>query len=137
MTRIEQMMKMHPTHGDMDTKMMMECLEACMECMETCAACADACLAEKNADKLKKCIRLNQDCADICDAMCSILSRQTETEWAIIRDMMEAMATCCRMCAEECEKHASMMEFCKICAEACRRCERSCRKMMQAMPVAA
>ena len=33
----------------------------------------------------------------------------------------------CRLCAQECDDHASRHEHCRVCAEACRACERACR----------
>jgi hypothetical protein len=38
------------------------------------------------------------------------------------------IATCaaCAACGDECERHASMHEHCKICADACRRWEQAC-----------
>ena len=137
MTRIEQMYKTHPTQSEMDSGMMADCLESCMECLETCNSCADACLGEKNVDMLKRCIRLNLDCADLCEVSARILSRQTETDWRLVRSVTDTMAMACRLCAEECEKHAKMHDHCRVCAEACRRCEQSCHKMMGAIPVAA
>ena len=41
-------------------------------------------------------------------------------------DLAHAIAAC-RLCAEECERHAAKMQHCRICGEACRRCERACQ----------
>jgi hypothetical protein len=54
-----------------------ECIEACYDCAQSCTACADACLGEEDPKLLARCIRLNLDCANICDATGKILSRQT------------------------------------------------------------
>lgn len=121
----------------MDLTMMSDCLEACMTCAETCASCADACLGEQNLEMLKRCIRLNEDCRDICVTTAGILSRQTETDWTIVRDMITAAMDAARLCAEECEKHAQMHEHCAVCAQTCRQCEQSCNQMVKAMPLAA
>ena len=120
-----------------DNKLMTECLEACMECAETCSACADACLGEIDSEMLKRCIRLNQDCTDICEAATSILSRQTETDWAIFRGMLDLLFTACRLCADECDKHSRLHEHCRVCAEACRRCVTNCNLILRALPLAA
>jgi hypothetical protein len=42
--------------------------------------------------------------------------------------MLDACDEACRLCAEECGKHAQAMEHCRICAEACRRCAAACRE---------
>ena len=108
------MLKTHPVQGRVDTRMLSDCLEACVECMEICNSCADACLGEKQVDSLKHCIRLNRDCADICEATVRILSRLTETDWRLVHGVVEAMVTACNLCAEECERHADMHEHCRV-----------------------
>lgn len=138
MARIEEMMKTHPMREMMKgTPMLMDCLEACVECAETCLSCADACLAEQDTQMLKRCIRLNEDCADICGTCARILTRQTETDWMLVRDMLRVVQTAARLCGEECDRHADMHEHCRICADACNRCEASCRQAMDALPLAA
>jgi hypothetical protein len=122
---------------DIDLNKLADCLEACVECAETCASCADACLGEEDVSQLKRCIRLNEDCNDICEAAASILSRQTETDYQIVRDLILAMRTACRLCAEECERHARMHDHCRVCAEACRHCEQTCDQTIQVLPLAA
>ena len=39
----------------------------------------------------------------------------------------------CGLCAEECEKHASTHEHCRICAEHCHRCEQACSEAVQSI----
>lgn len=84
---------------------------------------------------LARCIRLDLDCADVCDATGRILSRQTAFDMQMAGTALRACAETCRLCAEECEKHAQEMnmEHCRICAEACRRCESSCNDLLSAM----
>ena len=83
------------------------CIDACSACVETCTACADACLAEKDMERLITCIRLNQDCAAVCAATGSIMSRANKVGH---RQLLEAqLTTCiafCRACAAECRRHA-------------------------------
>jgi hypothetical protein len=78
---------------------------------------------------LARCIRLNNDCADLCTATARILSRQTEPDAAVIRAAIDACAAACAACARECEQHGKHMEHCRICAEACRTCEGACRAL--------
>jgi hypothetical protein len=59
-----------------------------------------------------------------------MLVRQTATEAALVRELLVACATACRLCADECEKHASMHEHCRICAEHCRQCVEVCERTM-------
>ena len=44
----------------------------------------------------------------------------------VLRAMIETCALACRICAEECEKHAGRHEHCRVCAAECRRCEQAC-----------
>lgn len=112
------------------------CVEACFDCAQACTTCADACLGEReprSLDSLVRCIRLDLHCADVCVTTGRLLSRQEAPELA--RAMVEACALACRLCGEECERHAQHMEHCRLCAEACRRCERACHQLLAALPV--
>jgi hypothetical protein len=77
-------------------------------------------------EELRQCIRLNLDCADICTATGHIASRRTGSNEAVIIATLATCETACRLCAEECQKHASMHEHCRICAESCERCADAC-----------
>ncbi|AOT05646.1 four-helix bundle copper-binding protein [Arthrobacter sp. U41] len=116
--------------GGIDKDKLAECIAACFQCAQACTACADACLGESMVADLTTCIRTDLDCADICAATGSILSRRTGTNADIIRTVLEACRAACAACAEECEKHAGMHEHCRICAEACRRCQASCTDLL-------
>ena len=85
------------------------------------------------ARELRQCIRLNMDCADVCAATAALATRRTGSNEEVIRKMLDACVTACRMCAEECERHASMHEHCRICATACRECERACQEALNTM----
>jgi hypothetical protein len=76
---------------------------------------------------------MNMDCADVCAGTGAVATRRSGSNEIVIRTMLEACATACRLCAEECERHATMHEHCRICAQACRDCEDACRKAMQSM----
>jgi hypothetical protein len=109
------------------------CIEHCFACALSCTSCADACLAEEQVQELVRCIRLNLDCADVCDATGRVLTRQTSTEPQLARSMLDACVQACRICAEECERHASHHEHCRVCAEACRRCEQACEELLSSI----
>lgn len=121
-----EMISAHPdVKGDV-SEALISCIEACYDCAQTCSSCADACIAEEEVAKLRQCIRRNLDCADICTATGSLASRHVGPDQEVLRSAIELCALACRLCAEECEKHASHHEHCKICAAECRRCERAC-----------
>lgn len=129
---VEQMLQTHPGKTSMDRAALLECIQACFDCAQSCIACADACLGEKNPADMVRCIRLNQDCANVCEATGKVLSRQTAFEPQLANALLQACSVACRLCAEECGKHAKMMEHCRVCEESCRRCEEACRKLLAA-----
>jgi hypothetical protein len=116
--------------GGIDRNKLLTCIEACVECAQACTACADACLSEEMVAELRKCIRTDLDCADVCEATGRVLSRHTAYDANVTRAVLEACATTCRACGDECESHAGMHEHCRICAGVCRRCEQACRDLL-------
>lgn len=134
MHTVEQMLQSYPKDlGDIDQAKLTECIQACFECAQTCTACADACLSGDMVAELTACIRSDLDCADICATTGSTLSRHTGYDANLTLAFLEACATACKACGDECEQHASMHEHCRICAEACRRCEQACRDLITSL----
>ncbi len=125
---VQQMIATHPDVQGNTNEALIRCIEACYECAQTCTSCADACLAEAMVKDLVQCIRLNLDCADVCAATGSVASRRSGSNELVIKRMIETCAEACRLCGDECEKHAQMHDHCRICAEACRRCEQACQE---------
>ncbi|MEV4481449.1 hypothetical protein [Micromonospora coxensis] len=80
--------------------------------------------------ELTTCVRTNLDCADVCGATAWVLSRHTGYDANISRTLLEACATACKSCGDECAGHADKHEHCRICADACRACERACRDLL-------
>lgn len=128
-----EMISTHPQVRGNANDALIRCIEACYDCAQTCTTCADACLGEDQVAELVQCIRLNMDCADVCTATGSVATRRSGSNEAVIHAMLDACATACRLCAEECERHAGMHQHCRICAEACRACEDACRKARQTL----
>ena len=126
--RAHEMISTHPDVKGSTNDALLRCIEESYACAQTCTSCADACLAEERVAELRQCIRLNLDCADICAAAGSIASRRTGTNEELIVQVLNACALACRLCGDECEHHAEMMEHCRICAEACRRCADACNE---------
>ena len=78
------------------------------------------------AAHLRQCISLNLDCGDICAATATIATRRTGSNEELIRSVLATCVTACRLCGEECRKHAQMHEHCRHCAESCDRCDKAC-----------
>ena len=126
MSYIKQMFEAHPFDPDSDHTRAVECIVAAYSCAEACNACSDACLGQENVAAQVACIRTNLDCADICLATARVVTRLTATNRELVGAQLRACAQASRLCAGECEKHATHMKHCAICAEACRRCEAAC-----------
>lgn len=133
MTNAQEMLDTYPRSFNLDAGSLARAIEAMTGCASTCTQCADACLSEDHVAAMAKCIRLNLDCADICLAASRVVSRQTEYDANITRAIVEACATACKSCADECERHGEAMAHCRICAESCQRCEQACRDLLDAI----
>jgi Domain of Unknown Function (DUF326) len=123
---LQAMIASRPMLQGQENEALARCVELCFDCCETCLACAGACLDEDKLEGLRECIRLDLDCADICAATGAIGARCGRADSSPIRAMLRACAEVCRLCAVECESHASHHEHCRICADVCRACEQAC-----------
>ncbi|MDR7385062.1 four-helix bundle copper-binding protein [Promicromonospora iranensis] len=131
--RATEMLQTYPKTMNLDRELLAGAIEAIVGCSQACTACADACLSEDSVADLRKCVRTNLDCADVCDATSRVLSRHTGYDANISRALLEACIAACRACGDECEQHASMHEHCRVCAEACRACEAACQDLLSSM----
>ncbi|WP_129337848.1 four-helix bundle copper-binding protein [Cellulomonas endophytica] len=128
--KVAEMIRTTPARVDLDHDLLARVVEAAATCSQVCTACADACLSEDGVADLRRCIRIDLDCADVCATTVRVLSRHTAYEAAITRAVLQACVTACLTCAAECEQHAGMHEHCRVCAEACRACEELCRELL-------
>lgn len=95
-------------------------LQKLMQCAAACNNCADACLDEDNIKMMVACIRLDRDCAEICQTTASFMARSSNNAGGLIR----LCADICRQCGQECQKHKS--DHCQECARACFECAEAC-----------
>ncbi|MBX4170840.1 four-helix bundle copper-binding protein (plasmid) [Rhodococcus pyridinivorans] len=134
MSTVASMLDTYPKSFDrIDTAKLTACIEACIECAQVCTACADACLSEDAAAELVKCIRIDLDCADICETAGRVLSRHTGYDANLTRSVLDTCAAACKACGDECARHASHHEHCRMCAEVCRRCEQACHDLIASL----
>jgi Domain of Unknown Function (DUF326) len=133
MSVASDMVKAYPAEINLDRELLAGCVDACIACAQACTACADACLSEEMIDELRKCIRSDLDCADICEVTGRVLSRHTGYDANLTRSVLQACAQACKSCGDECQTHAEMHEHCRICAEACRTCEQACQEVLAAI----
>lgn len=95
------------------------------ECAAECHHCTTACLDEQDVKMLAECIKLDIDCAEICQLTAAFLARGSEHAIHILKECAEI----CEACAGECGKHGHM-EHCKRCAEVCRLCAEECMAVL-------
>ena len=130
---VQEMIRSHPHVKGDSNDTLLRAVEACYACAQACTACADACLGEEMVADLVRCIRHDLDCADVCAATGAVATRRSGSNETVIRAMLEACATACRVCGDSCSEHAQMHEHCRVCAESCRRCEEACRAALQSL----
>ncbi len=131
--RTAEMINANPAETGVDRALIARVVDALVACSQACTACADACLAEESVAELRRCIRTDLDCADVCAATARVLSRQTAYDAEVTRTLVEACVQACATCGAECAGHADHHEHCRICAEACRACEQACRELLAAI----
>jgi hypothetical protein len=128
-----QLLDAYPRTFNVESGVLASTIDALNDCAQACTADADDDLSEQDVAEMVKCIRLCMDCADVCQAMVGVISRQTEYDANVTRPLLEACAATCKSCGDECERHANMHEHCRITAMACRRGEQACRELLAAM----
>ena len=130
----ERMIESHPSQSPKAFPDVAPVIVACLDCAQACTTCADACLNEVHVDRLIRCIRLNLDCADVCETTGRILSRLSDGgDDNSCLSLIQACAAICRACGEECRRHAKMHEHCRVCGEACQACEEACGKLLSSV----
>lgn len=122
---VRDILAAHPDSTPLPPELL-DCIEAAAACARICRACADACLAEEAVADMRQCIRLDLDCAVLCDAVVQIASRRTGYDEAVLRLTVEACSQACRDCGMECARHADAHAHCAICRDACLACAKAC-----------
>jgi hypothetical protein len=116
---------------DTDSESLAGVIDAATECAQACIADTDADLSEPHLAEMVVCIRLCQNCADICTATAAVLSRPVNWDTHVVEPLVEACVAICASCGQECERHATRHAHCRVCAEACSRCEQACRELQK------
>jgi hypothetical protein len=133
MSYARQLLDAYPGNINADAGLLTATIDALSDCAQACVADADADLHEQDLAEMVTCIRLCWDCADICTATMGVVSRQTAYDASITRPQLDACIAVCKSCGDECERHASHHEHCRVCLQACRRCEQACRQLLDAL----
>jgi hypothetical protein len=130
MENLQEMFFSHSKADSYELKELQQCMQDCFMCADYCIVCADACLHEEMVSGLVNCIKLNQDCADICEATGKLLLRASSKNINLIKKQLEACKLACMICAEECASHSSRHKHCKLCSDMCMQCVSSCQELL-------
>jgi hypothetical protein len=133
MSYARQMLATYPSDLAVDAGVLAAAIDALNSCAQACTADNEADLSEPSLAELVKCIRLCLDCADVCIATVSVVTRQAQYDANVTKPLLQACVAICKSCGDECERHAHKHEHCRVCAEACRRCEQACRQLLAVM----
>ena len=133
MSYARQMLATYPSDLAVDAGVLAAAIDALNSCAQACTADNEADLSEPSLAELVKCIRLCLDCADVCIATVSVVTRQAQYDANVTQPLLQACVAICKSCGDECERHAHKHEHCRVCAEACRRCEKACRQLLAVM----
>jgi len=129
MHHTKDLLQKHP-HAPKEVDALSSFLNEAFGCAQSNLICADACQSEENVKELGRCIRLNLACGDICLVTAKLVARHA-LEGALVRAQLEACALACKVCGDECEKHARMHPHCAVCVESCRQTEQACRTLSE------
>ena len=105
------MLDTYPGTCGVDAAVLAAAIDALSDCAQACTADVDADLSEQNLAEMVKCIRLCLDCTDVCTATLGVVSRQTHSNPAITRPLLEACVAVCKSCGDECERHSRQRAF--------------------------
>lgn len=133
MSYARQLLDTRPGTSSADVDLLAAAIDAMSACAQACTADTEADLSEANLAEMVKCIRLCQDCTDICTATIAVVTRQAHYDASVTRPLLQACLAICKSCGDECERHGPHYEHCRVCAEACRRCEQACRDLLDAL----
>lgn len=115
-----------PRAPESESERRLLCIASCSICAQACHAFADIVPARADAVDLARCLRVAEDCADMCSTTWRVVSRQRDHDPEVVRSMLEACAAVVRACRSECERHAATSAPCASTAAACWVCEEAC-----------
>jgi hypothetical protein len=135
MSLVEKLLDAYPAETGMPPRLLGEAVDKLYECAGVCLTCADAAAAEQDPAKIVmsiKCVRLDNDCADLCTVAARILARQTGYDAPTTMAVIEATRTVLRASADACEEFRETTYF-ELSAKACRETERLLEQLVQQM----
>jgi len=89
MSYARQMLGTYPSNLTVDAGALAATIDALNDCSQACTADTDADLSESSVAELVKCIRLCQDCTDVCVATVSVISRRRAFPVSVLHRCLE------------------------------------------------
>jgi uncharacterized membrane protein len=132
MTDTRDMLDASPVKVELGATDVAAAIDACLNCLQSCVSCANSDLAEDDFEEMRRCIAIDQNCADICDVTARVLSRPAFSDDFVVHRLLQACVRVCTLCAEECHKHAHHHRHCAICEKACLACVYACNALLDA-----
>ncbi|OUD01793.1 Rho termination factor N-terminal domain-containing protein [Streptomyces swartbergensis] len=135
MSLVEKLLDAYPAETGMPPKLLGEAVDKLYECAGVCLTCADAAAAEQDPEKIVlsiKCVRLDNDCADLCTVAARILARQTGYDAPTTMAIIDATRTVLRASADAAEEFKGTPYF-ELSARACRETERLLGRLVEQM----
>ncbi|MEU2281114.1 Rho termination factor N-terminal domain-containing protein [Streptomyces sp. NPDC013178] len=135
MSLVEKLLDAYPAVTGMPPRLLGEAVDKLYECAGVCLTCADAAAAEQDPEKIVmsiKCVRLDNDAADLCTVAARILARQTGYDAPTTMAIIEATRTVLRASADAAEEFRETTYF-ELSAKACRETERLLEQLVQQM----
>lgn len=135
MSLVEKLLDAYPAETGMPPRLLGEAVDKLYECAGVCLTCADAAAAEQDPEKIVmsvKCVRLDNDCADLCTVAARILARQTGYDAPTTMAVIEATRTVLRASADAAEEFKETPYF-DLSARACRETEHLLGRLVEQM----
>lgn len=132
MTDTRAMLDASPVEIPLDPDEVAAAIDACLNCLQACTSCADSDLVEDDVEEMRRCIALDQTCADLCAVTARTLSRPAYWDRFVVHRLLQACSRTCAECAEECAQHAAHHRHCAICEKVCRVCVQACDALLEA-----
>ncbi|KAF3468811.1 Rho termination factor N-terminal domain-containing protein [Streptomyces sp. Tu 3180] len=135
MSLVEKLLDAYPAETGMPPKMLGEAVDKLYECAGVCLTCADAAAAEQDPEKIVmsiKCVRLDNDCTDLCTVAARILARQTGYDAPTTMAIIETTRTVLRASADAAEEFKGTPYF-ELSAKECRETEQLLGRLAEQM----
>ncbi|WP_406725064.1 Rho termination factor N-terminal domain-containing protein [Streptomyces sp. GD-15H] len=135
MSLVEKLLDAYPAETGTPPRLLGEVVDKLYECAGVCLTCADAAAAEQDPEKIVmsiKCVRLDNDCADLCTVAARILARQTGYDAPTTMAVIEATRIVLRASADAGEEFKGTLYF-DLSAKACRETEQLLGRLVEQM----